>query len=634
MRQCRRQHRLDATALTTSEADVVYEVTHDSEVVLASMCNPKLEQAIGSYETQLVVQGLCPSEDSSVAQEESFDSKTMTCVDDMHDDALRSFTDMPFPMSDSLSHGTSCVDVIARETDACEPCMAMLIDTESVDEPDFREPETDVLFYDASDMFEVDSVLQTPMYDHGVMSTRLAHEGIAHGGEQEVDTLLHVWLDTMSGSDARTVLGTGASLIEHESSTRLLLLQQLSKFDLHLEPMGISSTADFGGIFYSPRLQIYYFSEQLNFTDERLHALSIMISQFFVLSLRGDNIIFRDYRADVPKSSAEIFFRNVKFWKGEEGEEAPPVFDKHPLLKQDPLPMAFGIEEDLDKIGDEMIAVIFNEILLLDSTLLHQHLPPLSLLVQDYALFVMVIIGDTEQCSSSNPNKGKQAVRAIRVSKVVTALMLNANNHVSAPINFSNEVLSLLRFVGKHPLNVLVDSGCSTNFSWLYQYDPIISFRDHSIRLYHDNQELELRGIFDTKPITMVSAMQVKRLVRKRDCTTALVMHREAEDDTEVQSEVSTTDADYLQKPFFHQFLDLFPGELPTTLPPRRPVDHTINLIHGQYEHLIEFFIQNLKKFRDNWRIYWTKDTFDQAKALLALQYCWSRGRMALCVFA
>ncbi|KAL2609487.1 hypothetical protein R1flu_028060 [Riccia fluitans] len=51
-----------------------------------------------------------------------------------------------------------------------------------------------------------------------------------------------------------------------------------------------------------------------------------MISQFFVLSLRGDNIVFRDYRGDVPKGSAEIFFRKVKFWQGEEGEDAPPVF--------------------------------------------------------------------------------------------------------------------------------------------------------------------------------------------------------------------------------------------------------------------------------------------------------------------
>ncbi|KAK9088042.1 hypothetical protein Syun_030436 [Stephania yunnanensis] len=52
-----------------------------------------------------------------------------------------------------------------------------------------------------------------------------------------------------------------------------------------------------------------------------------MISQFFVLSLRGDNIVFRDYRGDVPKGSAEIFFRKVKFWKEDEEEEAPPVFN-------------------------------------------------------------------------------------------------------------------------------------------------------------------------------------------------------------------------------------------------------------------------------------------------------------------
>ncbi|MCO5576557.1 hypothetical protein L7F22_030369 [Adiantum nelumboides] len=146
---------------------------------------------------------------------------------------------------------------------------------------------------------------------------------------------------------------------------------------------------------------------------------------------------------------------------------------------------------------------------------------------------------ETEQCSSSsNPDKGKQTIFAIRVSKVVIAVMLNANNHVPTPINLSNQVLSLLGFVGKHPLNVLVESRCSTNFvsttlvsklrlpiqqsveafqveladgsflqcnkkSWLYQYDPIINFRDHSIRLYHDNQELELRGLFKTQPIIM-----------------------------------------------------------------------------------------------------------------------------------
>ncbi|XP_019175241.1 PREDICTED: AP-4 complex subunit mu-like isoform X2 [Ipomoea nil] len=52
-----------------------------------------------------------------------------------------------------------------------------------------------------------------------------------------------------------------------------------------------------------------------------------MISQFFVLSQRGDSIVFRDYRGDVPKGSAEIFFRKVKFWKEDGEEEAPPVFN-------------------------------------------------------------------------------------------------------------------------------------------------------------------------------------------------------------------------------------------------------------------------------------------------------------------
>ncbi|KAF5740792.1 AP-4 complex subunit mu isoform X1 [Tripterygium wilfordii] len=51
-----------------------------------------------------------------------------------------------------------------------------------------------------------------------------------------------------------------------------------------------------------------------------------MISQFFVLSQRGDNIVFRDYRGEVQKGSTEIFFRNVKFWKDGE-EDAPPVFN-------------------------------------------------------------------------------------------------------------------------------------------------------------------------------------------------------------------------------------------------------------------------------------------------------------------
>ncbi|KHN45873.1 AP-4 complex subunit mu-1 [Glycine soja] len=51
-----------------------------------------------------------------------------------------------------------------------------------------------------------------------------------------------------------------------------------------------------------------------------------MILQFFVLSQRGDNIVYRDYRGEAQKGSAETFFRKVKFWKEDAEGDAPPVF--------------------------------------------------------------------------------------------------------------------------------------------------------------------------------------------------------------------------------------------------------------------------------------------------------------------
>ncbi|ETL24575.1 hypothetical protein F441_22068 [Phytophthora nicotianae CJ01A1] len=53
-------------------------------------------------------------------------------------------------------------------------------------------------------------------------------------------------------------------------------------------------------------------------------AMSSSISQFYILSTRGDTIIFSDFRGDVESNSAEIFFRKVKFW---EKGDAPPTFN-------------------------------------------------------------------------------------------------------------------------------------------------------------------------------------------------------------------------------------------------------------------------------------------------------------------
>jgi AP-4 complex subunit mu-1 len=51
-----------------------------------------------------------------------------------------------------------------------------------------------------------------------------------------------------------------------------------------------------------------------------------MFSQFYVLGPRGDSIIFRSFRSELIRSTAETFFRNVRFWNGK-NQDAPPVFN-------------------------------------------------------------------------------------------------------------------------------------------------------------------------------------------------------------------------------------------------------------------------------------------------------------------
>ena len=61
------------------------------------------------------------------------------------------------------------------------------------------------------------------------------------------------------------------------------------------------------------------------------HACRAMhISQVFVLSSRGDKLIFKDYRGDTPNSTYEVFFRKYNFWDGKLSQaprgDCPPFF--------------------------------------------------------------------------------------------------------------------------------------------------------------------------------------------------------------------------------------------------------------------------------------------------------------------
>jgi len=62
------------------------------------------------------------------------------------------------------------------------------------------------------------------------------------------------------------------------------------------------------------------------------------ISQLFILSRRGDSIIYRDFRRDIKKSN-DIFFHNVNFISE---EEVP-----HPLFNIDGINFIYVKTEDL-----------------------------------------------------------------------------------------------------------------------------------------------------------------------------------------------------------------------------------------------------------------------------------------------
>ncbi len=57
----------------------------------------------------------------------------------------------------------------------------------------------------------------------------------------------------------------------------------------------------------------------------------MFISQIFILSPRGDKLVFKDYRQDAPGNADEIFFRKYKFWDGKD-HQAPPYGDCPPFF--------------------------------------------------------------------------------------------------------------------------------------------------------------------------------------------------------------------------------------------------------------------------------------------------------------
>ena len=55
--------------------------------------------------------------------------------------------------------------------------------------------------------------------------------------------------------------------------------------------------------------------------------MAAQISQIFILNLRGDRIVARDYRSDIVRNADEVFFCKYTFWNSKvpknEASESP-----------------------------------------------------------------------------------------------------------------------------------------------------------------------------------------------------------------------------------------------------------------------------------------------------------------------
>lgn len=105
--------------------------------------------------------------------------------------------------------------------------------------------------------------------------------------------------------------------------------------------------------------------------------------------------------------------------------------------------------------------------------------------------------------------------------------------------------------------------------SWPYQDDPIFSFWTHKLNFVKDSWEVELDGLFSKAPVEIISALQGKRSICKKNAVTTLLFLRSIED----QDAASTSTTSNLEEPYFAPFRDLLSNELPL----QQPINHSID---------------------------------------------------------
>ena len=127
------------------------------------------------------------------------------------------------------------------------------------------------------------------------------------------------------------------------------------------------------------------------------------ISQLFILSRRGDSIIYRDFRRDIKKSN-DIFFHNVNFIKEE--EIAPPLFNIDGInfiyVKTDDLYIVISTLDNASpnyylEVLDRIIKVINDHIGILNEETIRKNFVLIYEIIDEMIDFGYPQLSDTEQ---------------------------------------------------------------------------------------------------------------------------------------------------------------------------------------------------------------------------------------------
>ena len=172
------------------------------------------------------------------------------------------------------------------------------------------------------------------------------------------------------------------------------------------------------------------------------------ISQLFILSRRGDSIIYRDFRRDIKKSN-DIFFRNVNFYTEE--EIAPPLFNVDGInfvyVKTDDLYIAISTLDNSSpnyflEVLDRLMKVIKDHIGDLTEETIRKNFVLIYEIIDEMVDFGYPQLSDTEQVKQFVFTEPIVELKNINTLKEMINKNTKSNENAKRSITITNDAKS------------------------------------------------------------------------------------------------------------------------------------------------------------------------------------------------